>query len=203
MTAAARMEQQPPGGRPLNALLPRWLITIAAGVPLALIVLAASPIGLDWLYSAYGIPALLLVWKLAGVCAAFLAVRAAIQRAWRQAIAASVLPLVVLIVALDPIRFLWPVQYVGNIGHFAMMFPSYEIVVAGLPRDKGPRLAEFDWDGISGLVTFAVVYDESDQITLDRPTAAWQAQAKSELSCEGFGVVQPFWAHFYLVSFPC
>jgi hypothetical protein len=188
-----------------SALLPRWLVIIAFGVPLALIILAASPFGLDFLYITIGIPALLLVWKLAGVCAAILGVLAAVQRRWRQAIAASVLPLLVLIVAFDPHKLIYPCEHVGNVGRFVSMLFFYDIETANLPSDGKPRLAEFEWDGFSSLVTFAVVYDESDQVTLppERQTAAWQEQAKHQLSCEGYGVVQSFWAHYYLVSFPC
>jgi hypothetical protein len=192
------------GGTAYGAFLPRWLVFVALGVPLALIILAASPFGLDFLYVVIGIPALLLVWKLAGVYAAALSVRAAVQREWRQAIAASVLPLLALFVALDPHRLIYPCEYVGNVGRFVSMRLFYDISIAGLPTDGKPRLAEFDWDGIPSA-TFAVIYDESDQITLprERQTAAWQQQAKDQLSCEGYGVVQSFWAHYYLVTFPC
>lgn len=187
-----------------KALLPRWLMIMVVSVPLALIILGASPFGLDIIYFEIGRPALLLLWKLAGICAAVLSVRAAVKREWRQAVAAFALLLLVCVVALDPHRLTSPCQYIGNVGRFVLMRPFYDGRIRGLPTDGKPRLAEFDWDGFASA-TFAVVYDESDQIALppDRQTEAWRQHAKNQLSCEGYGVVQPFWAHYYLVSFPC
>jgi hypothetical protein len=54
-------EVQLADGQAHNALLPRLLIIVALGIPLALTMLAASPLGLNIIYVEYGIPALLFV----------------------------------------------------------------------------------------------------------------------------------------------
>jgi hypothetical protein len=188
----------------MRANLPRWPILAALGVPLALIIMAASPLGYNFFYVVIVVPGVLLLWAVSGVYAAVLCVRAALKRAWRQSLAASVMPLLLLAIALDYQGFIVTCRYVGNVLHFIAKRPDYDAYVGSLPSIRKPRLAEFDWDGMP-WVTWAVVYDESDQVTSppERRSVDWLDQASQHLSCEGFGVVQRFWAHYYLVSFPC
>ena len=183
---------------------PLWLIAIGPGVPLALIVFAASPLGSDFIYVMLGIPALLFTWAIAGAGAVVVSVRSAMRKEWRQCLIALVLPIVLLAVALDPIRFVRSCNYIGDVVHFIISKPYYDRAIAALPSDQRPRLVVFDWGGMT-WASFGLVYDETDQISLPagRQSADWLAQAShSELSCEGYGV-QALWDHYYLASFPC
>jgi hypothetical protein len=181
-----------------------WLVAIGLGVPLALIVFAASPLGADFFYVIIGIPALLFVWVAAGVAALAASVRAATRKDWRRCAIASLLPIVLLVVALDPIGFVRSCNHIGDVARFIVAKPYYDRQIAALPAGAGPHLAVFDWGGMT-WASFGLVYDETDQIALPRgrQSADWLARAShSELSCEGYGV-QPLWDHYYLVSFPC
>jgi len=183
---------------------PLWLIAIGLGVPLALIVFAASPLGSDFIYGKLGIPGLLFTWAIAGAGAVVVSVRSAMRKEWRQCLIALVLPIVLLAVALDPIRFVRTCNYIGDVVHFIISKPYYDRAIAALPSDQRPRLVVFDWGGMT-WASFGLVYDETDQISLPagRQSADWLAQAShSELSCEGYGV-QALWDHYYLASFPC
>jgi hypothetical protein len=183
---------------------PLWLITVGLGVPLALILLAASPLGTDFIYVTLGIPGLLLVWAIGGIGAFIVSVRSAQRKEWRRSLLALVLPIVLLVVALNPVGFVRSCNYIGDVLHFIIEKPYYDQQIAAIPADQRPRLAVFDWGGMvwgsSGLV-----YDESDQVALPpgRQSADWLAQAShTELSCGGYGV-QSLWDHYYLASFPC
>ena len=187
-----------------SSRFPRWLVAIGLGVPFALIALAASPLGNDFLYVVIGIPALLLTWALAGVGALVVSARFAKRQEWRRCAIALVLPIVLLVVALDPVGFVRSCNHIGDLIHFIAGKPYYDRAVAALPTDHGPRLAVFDWGGMVSA-SFGLVYDETDQVSLPRArqSADWLKRAShSELSCEGYGV-QPLWDHYYLASFPC
>ena len=184
--------------------LPRWPVAIGLGVPLALILLAASPLGTNFLYVVIGIPALLFMWAIAGVGALIASVRSAMRNDWRRGAIAALLPIVLMVVALDPVGFVRACDHIGDIAHFIAAKPYYDRQIAALPAGRGPRLALFDWGG-TAWASFGVVYDESDQVSLPpgRQSADWLEEAShSELSCEGYGV-QPLWGHYYLASFAC
>jgi hypothetical protein len=183
--------------------LPRWLICIGLGVPLALILSAASPLGADFFYVVFGIPALLLLWGIAGLIALIESVRWATRREWRPCITAAILPVVLLVVALDPVRFVRSCIYIGDALRFVALKPYYDRQIAALPADQRPRVAVFDWGGMS-FASHGLVYDETDQVSLrGRQSADWLAQAShTELSCEGYGI-QALWDHYYLADFPC
>jgi hypothetical protein len=183
---------------------PVWLVAIGLGVPLALILLAASPLGTDFIYVMVGIPALLFTWTIAGAAALVVSARFAKRREWRRCVIALALPIVLLVVALDPFRFVRSCNYIGDVVHFIISKPYYDREIAALPSDQRPRLVVFDWGGMT-WASSGLVYDETDQVSLPkgRQSADWLAQANhSELSCEGYGV-QPLWDHYYLASFPC
>lgn len=187
----------------VRSRFPRWLVAIGLGVPLALIVLAASPLGTDFVYVMVGIPALLLAWVIAGVGALIVSVRSGIAKDWRRCVAASALPILLLAVALDPIGFVRSCNYVGDVIHFIIAKPSYDREIAAVPADRRPRLVVFDWGGMV-WASSGLVYDETDQVSLPpgRQSADWLAEAShSELSC-GYGV-QSLWDHYYLASFAC
>jgi hypothetical protein len=181
-----------------------WVATIGFGVPIALIAFAASPLGPNILYVLAGIPALLLVWVIAGLVALTVSIRSAIRKEWTRCVLAAILPLVLLIVAFDPIRFVRACDYAGDVIHFMAMKSSYDRQIAALPADQRPGLAVFDWGGMS-FASHGLVYDETDQVSLPkgRQSADWLAKAShSELSCEGYGV-RALWDHYYLADFPC
>jgi hypothetical protein len=136
--------------------LPRWLLAGGLGVPLALIVLAASPFGTNFFYVVIGIPALLFAWAIAGVGGLVVSVRSAMRKDWRRCVIASVLPIVLLAVAVDPIRFVRSCNHIGDVIHFIVAKPYYDRQIAALRIGRGFRLAVFDWGGMvwasSGLV---------------------------------------------------
>ena len=90
---------------------------------MALIVLAASPLGPNPLYVLIGIPALLLVWVIAGARALIASVRSAMQKDLRQCALASALPIVLLAVALNPFGFVRACNYIGDVLHFVLAKP--------------------------------------------------------------------------------
>jgi hypothetical protein len=169
-----------------------------------LIAFAASPLGPNFFYVLVGIPALIILWVIAGLGALIVSIRAAMQKQWRRCVLAAILPLVLLIVAFDPVRFVRSCDYAGDVVHFLAMKSSYDRQIAAIPADRRPRLAVFDWGGMS-FASHGLVYDETDQVSLPKgsQSADWLAQAShSELSCEGYGV-RALWDHYYLASFPC
>ncbi len=188
---------------PAPSRLLRWAAGIGLGVPIALIAFAASPLGPNFFYVLVGIPALLLLWVIAGLVALFISIRSARRRAWRRCILTGILPVVVLVVAFDPVRFVRSCNYAGDVIHFLAMKSSYDRQIAALPADQRPGLAVFDWGGMS-FASHGLVYDETDQIALPKgsQSAEWLAKASHELSCEGYGV-RALWDHYYLADFPC
>jgi hypothetical protein len=186
-----------------SRLLP-WVAAIGLGVPIALVTFAASPLGPNFFYVLVGIPALLLLWVIAGLVALIVSIRSAMQRAWRRCVLAAILPVILLIFAFDPVRFVRSCDYAGDVIHFVAMKASYDRTIAALPADQRPRLAVFDWGGMS-FASHGLVYDETDQVALPKgsQSADWLAQAgHTELSCEGYGV-RALWDHYYLADFPC
>lgn len=187
-----------------NATLPKWPIGLALAVPVVLVLIAASPVGYNILYFELRRFAVLLIWVPLGIFGALLSLRFALRGAWRQSLGALLLTVGLLVVTLDLSKFLAHIQSVGNVLRFIAMRPGYDARVADLPAGTHPRIVEFDWDGIPSI-TFAVVFDDSDEIALppEQQSIEWRVQAKGRLICDGYGVVQAFWGHYYLVSFPC
>ena len=189
--------------KPALSLL-RWAAAIGLGVPIALIALAASPLGPNFIYVVVGIPALLFLWGIAGLAALIVSIRSAMRKEWKRCVLAAILPVVLLIVAFDPVRFVRSCDYLGDVIHFIAMRPTYDRTIAALPADQRLRLVVFDWGGMS-FASRGLVYDETDQVALPRGRQSpdWLAKAShTELSCEGYGV-QALWDHYYLADFPC
>ena len=182
----------------------RWVAAIGLGVPIALIVFAASPLGPNFFYVLIGIPALLLLWVIAGLGSLTVSIRSAMQKQWRRCVLAAILPVVLLLVAFDPVRFVRACDYAGDVIHFIAMKSHYDRQIAALPADQRPGLLVFDWGGMS-FASHGLVYDESDQVSLPKgsQSADWLAKAgHTELSCEGYGA-RALWDHYYLADFPC
>ena len=190
--------------KPAPSRLLRWAAAVGLGVPIALIALAASPLGPNFFYVLVGIPVLLFLWAIAGLVALIVSIRSAIQKEWRRCVLATILPVVLLIVAFNPVRFVRSCDYLGDVIHFVAMRPYYDRAIAALPADQRPRLVVFDWGGMS-FASRGLVYDETDQVALPRGRQShdWLAKAShTELSCEGYGV-RALWDHYYLADFPC
>jgi hypothetical protein len=184
--------------------LPRALLVLALGVPLAHVLLRATPLGPNLVYVLLAMPALALVWIGAGVWAAVLAVRYARRKLWRPFAAATLLPLIIVSAVITFPRFLHACNYAGDVLHFVVARPYYDHAVASLPASQKPRLAVFNWGGMI-WASGGLVFDESDEVALPpgQQSAAWRDKAFStELSCQGYGI-QPLWSHYYLASFPC
>ena len=119
--------------KPAPSRLLRWVAAIGLGVPIALIVFAASPLGPNFFYVLAGIPALLLLWVIAGLVALIVSIRSAMQKQWRRCVLAAILPVVLLVVAFDPVRFVRSCDYAGDVIHFIVMKSSYDRRIAALP----------------------------------------------------------------------
>jgi hypothetical protein len=177
--------------KPAVSRLLRWTAAIGIGVPIALIAFAASPLGPNFFYVLVGIPALLFLWVVAGLGALIVSIRSAMRKEWRRCVLAAILPVVLLIVAFDPVRFVRSCDYAGDVIHFIVMKSSYDRTISALPADQ--RLVVFDWGGMS-FASHGLVYDETDQVALPRgrQSGDWLAQAgHTELSCEGYGGSSP------------
>lgn len=184
---------------------PRSLLIMAIGVPLSLVILAASPLGTNFVYVMMGIPGLLLLWAGAGIWSAVLCVLYARRRRWRLSLGAAVLPVVVIVVAFHLLSFIQHSNYAGDVLHFVLARPYYDRKIASLPANDQPRLAVFNWGGMV-WASRGLVYDESDEVALPpgQQSAAWLANPyRAELACQGGVSVRPLWSHYYLASFPC
>ena len=93
---------------------------------MALIAFAASPLGPNFFYVVVGIPVLLFLWVIAGLGALIVSIRSAMQKQWRRCVLAAILPVVLLIVAFDPVRFVRACDYAGDVIHFIAMKSSYD-----------------------------------------------------------------------------
>jgi hypothetical protein len=85
--------------------LPRALIYLSIGLPMALVLLAASPLGTNFVYVMAGIPGLLFAWLIVGIWSFAMSVQLAVKRLWLCSLQALILPAVLVGVALNPLRF--------------------------------------------------------------------------------------------------
>jgi hypothetical protein len=184
--------------------LPRALIYLSIGLPMALVLLAASPLGTNFVYVMAGIPGLLFAWLIVGIWSFAMSVQLAVKRLWLCSLQALILPAVLVGVALNPLRFIHLCNYSGDVVHFVLARPYYDHKIASLPPTNQPRLAVFNWGGMI-WASRGLVYDESDEVALPpgHQSAGWLSNpARAELACDGY-VVQRLWSHFYLAQFPC
>ena len=124
----------------------------------------------------------------------------------------SILPIVLLLVALNPFGFLYVCDLIGEVARFVVLKSSYDRQVAALPANQRPGLVVFIWDGFLGAEN-GVLYDATDQVTLSpgQQSADWLARAShTELKAAtgdesarcGYSV-KPLWDHYYLAGFWC
>jgi hypothetical protein len=106
---------------------------------LAFLVLAASALGTDLLNVTVGMPALLLAWVTARGGALAAAVRSAMRKDRRQCLIALLLPIVLLVAALDPVRFVRACNHNGEVAHFIPAKRLYDRQIGALPASGGPR----------------------------------------------------------------
>jgi hypothetical protein len=180
-----------------------WPIFIAAAAPLVLVLAGATPLGVNFLWVLVGMRAVLLLWAAAGLWSAWLSIAALRHRAWRGVLSALILPAAVLVVAVDPVRFVQRCREWGDILNFEFLRGTYQARAAALPKTGQPKLAVFNRGGMV-WASKGIVYDESDEVTLPpgRQSSAWVERAShTELTC-GFWV-RPLGSHFYLGYFDC
>ena len=193
--------------------LARLLVVIAVCVPLTLIMGGAFQLGiLEALLAAlFGVP-VLLVLAVAGITSLIWSVRSAMRKAGRRSLMTSILPIVLLLVALNPFGFLYACEYIGEVARFVALQSSYDRQVAALPASQRPGLVVFIWDGFLGASN-GVLYDATDQVALSpgQQSPEWLARAShtelkaatgSESAHCGYSV-RPLWNHYYLAGFWC
>jgi len=181
-----------------------WALALTLGAPVVHILLRATPLGTNFLYVMIGMPVLLACWICSAVLASALAVYALTKRMWYEAIACTLVPVIVWfgVINLDLVRS--NCNYVGDILHFRMMRNYYLLVLETMPRAREPKLVVFNWGGMI-WASAGVVYDESDEVVLpsEQQSAGWKRRAdNTELGC-GKYYINPMGGHFYLAEFPC
>jgi hypothetical protein len=174
-----------------------WPTVLACCFPLLLILLWSGPFGLAFV----GAPILFVIWACAALVALAIAIFSARDRRWRHATSMIVLPLLTLAVIASA-GTVWDLAIdTGERFHFEIMRRSYLEDIAKLPPSDEPHFAEWNWGGF--VVGHAVVYDESDEIVLPQPSAAWKKRvADTDIGmCGVWGT--PLGDHFYLVRIGC
>jgi hypothetical protein len=193
----------------MSAVKGLWPVWAAIGLPLLLVMLNATPIGPNFVFVMIGVPALFFTWACLGVWALIISARRIWRREWSGAMTSAVLPLVILIAALQFWEFIYLCNYGGDVLHFIARRSSYLEEIRATPRDGKPRLLVFNLGGMSWS-SRGYVYDESDEVvrTESPQSAAWRERAaQTELSC-GYHA-EPFPGHFkstqhwYIASFNC
>ena len=178
-------------------------------MPLLLIALNATSIGMNFAFVMIGIPALLCIWGGLAVWALILTVGKVQRREWVHAESCAVLPLVILAASIWHWQFLHLCNDGGDIAYFLARHSSFAEAVRATPPSGEPRLLIFNRGGMS-WASRGYVYDESDEITLDEPlrSAQWKARSDgTELSCGYYAQPLPgrfsITQHWYLASFSC
>jgi hypothetical protein len=193
-------------GTPVKTLWPVW---VSIALPLLLVALNSTPIGMDFAFVIIGIPILLGLWVCLGIWALILSIRDLLRREWSRAVVSAILPLVILSAGLRCWQFIHLCNDGGDIGYFLAERSSYLENIHTIPSNGEPRLLVFNRGGMS-WASRGYVYDESDEIIRDEPlrSAMWRARAdNTELTCGYYA--QPFPGHFsftkhwYLASFDC
>ena len=181
----------------------RWPFMLAFAGPLLLVLLRASPLGPNLNYAMIGIPALLVLWGLAALVAGVIVLIALVRRRWSYALVTSIVPVAVIVAALQPFAFLHLTNRLGDAIHFALMRSSYVAKVESLPA-TGKRFVVFNRGGMV-WASNGVVYDESDEVALppkQQSNAGRRRVIRSELGCGAYAI-QKIDAHFYVADFSC
>jgi hypothetical protein len=176
-----------------DRVLYRPIIT-AVGYPLSFIV--ASAIG-GALLAALVLP----FWAYSGVRAAVKCITWGAAREWYRFWSTAVLPLSVLVAAIN-FTFVWDIAgTAGSYLHFFVLYPSYVAEIARLPTDR-PRLKVWQWISTTPCAT-GLAFDESDEVGRSFGVlAAPFAGQKMELEIVGEPLFNEFPAfrHFYFVN---
>jgi hypothetical protein len=187
----------------------RLILALAFGVPLAMVVIVAS---IDefflalTLYLALLLPFLVILWAVAAVRSGIWSIAYVRNGDWQKSILAAAFPLLLILVASDPLHFISFTQYAGDVLHFAAAKPGYDREIASMPATP-PRWREFNWGGML-FASRGVLYDQSDEVALPagRQSKAWLARARdTDLMCGRPSVpsVQALWGHYYIAGFGC
>ena len=190
----------------ISKLWPPWA---AIGLPLLLIALNATPVGINFDYVILVLPVLLGAWACSGLWALVLAVQHLRRHEWSRVLATAVLPSVILCASARPLQFLHFCNDAGDVVYFLAERSSYLERIRSIPTAIEPRLLVFNRGGML-WASRGYVYDESDEVVRDQPlqSAVWKTRAdETELTC-GYSA-QPFpghlslTEHWYLASFAC
>jgi hypothetical protein len=186
-----------------------WPLWTTIGFPLLLIALNATPLAPNFVFVMLGIPVLILMWTVSGVCAGMLAIRALKRHRWMQVSVAAVLPLVLVGIGLRFLVFIHLCNAVGDELYFVFEHRYFVRAIHTPPPQAEPRLLVFNRGGMI-WASSGLVYDESDEVVRDPSlqSSDWKKRAQnSELGC-GYGA-QPFLIpfaftrHWYTASFAC
>ena len=186
-----------------------WPLWVAIGMPLLLVALNTTPIGLNFIFLVIGLPALLCIWGVLGIRALILVIRHMQHREWSRAVICAVLPLVIVAAGVWHWQFLHLCNDVGDIGYFIGERSTYLEKIRATPPNGEPRLLVFNRGGMS-WASRGYVYDESDEVTRDEPlrSVGWKLRADAtELTCGYYAQPFPghlsFTQHWYMASFSC
>ncbi len=171
-----------------------WPAILAVAGPIAFVLAWAGPFALIMSLVPYYV---VLLWMVSGVCAVIAAVGSVYQRAWRRLLSTLVLPATLLVAAFNAQPFWDAGRLAGDYIHLFVMYPSYRAEIEKEPTNE-PRLVLFEWSG-GFVVSFGVLYDESDGITAAHRSAAWKKRAERVGADRVFGYT-PAIGHFYFVG---
>jgi hypothetical protein len=136
------------------------------------------------------------LWALSGLFSCWLIVRWAFARHWRRILSTLILPLAVLIAAMNLPLFLKENRIAIDYVRFFSQYSFYLAAVEKHPATE-PRFIVWVW-GEWVAPDYGVLYDETDQIASDNPSEAWKKRAESE------GVIRSGYrhivGHFYFVA---
>ena len=138
-----------------------------------------------------GLPVLFLAWAGLGAWAAIIAAAFLWHRAWRQAVAGAVLPLVVLGVGLDHLAFIRFCDNAGDTIHFYLRHPAYMKIVRAAPQNGNPRLLTINLGRMS-WASRGYFCDESDEVIRDTSlqSPGWQVRAQDSELGYGYGAIR-------------
>jgi hypothetical protein len=196
------IEGTEPTARGFRGRVPILLLILAVGSALALILMDATPLSINFVYPVLALSCTLIVWAVIGVWSTKLYIRCARQRHWKHSVLPGFLLVTSILVFFNCFPFLRGCNYLGGALRFAVTRSYYQKQVALLPSDGKPRLAIFNWGGMLWS-SKGVVYDESDEIALPlgQQSAAWNTRARpTEFGC-GNWAAQRLSSHFYLAAF--
>jgi hypothetical protein len=130
------------------------------------------------------------------VASAVVLVRAVLHRAWRRAISASVLPLLIALVSCFPVAAHDLLQDAGDHLNWYVNRSHYIAILAARGPSEPRSIEIFDEEGMS-FATSAVVYDESDSVSapVEKVSGFWTGRCLN-----GANHLE---VHFYRAYFGC